>query len=60
MHLVYDAIALSFTATCKMLKIDPFVYLRDLFTELPKLSNPTPEQLDFWLPDQWQLRQQSQ
>jgi transposase len=47
----------SFTATCKHLGIDPFVYLRDLFTHLPSLSNPTEEELDFWLPDAWRIRQ---
>ena len=49
----------SFTASCKHLKIDPFVYLRDLFTHLPALENPTSEQLDFWLPDAWASRQRA-
>jgi hypothetical protein len=51
------AVLFSFTASCKHLRIDPFAYLRDLFTELPALANPTDEQLDFWLPDAWRGRQ---
>lgn len=51
------AVLFSFTASCKHLEIDPFAYLRDLFTELPALVNPTAEQLDFWLPDAWRDRQ---
>lgn len=50
------AVLFSFTATCKHLKIDPFAYLRDLFTELPKIEAPAKEQLDFWLPDAWAKR----
>jgi hypothetical protein len=50
------AVLFSFTASCKHLEIDPFAYLRDLFTELPAVTNPTDEQLDFWLPDAWRDR----
>lgn len=53
------SVLFSFTASCKHLKIDPFVYLRDLFTHLPGLTNPTTEQLDFWLPDAWATRQRA-
>jgi hypothetical protein len=51
------AVLFSFTASCKHLQIDPFAYLRDLFTHLPAMENPSTEQLDFWLPDAWQNRQ---
>jgi transposase len=51
------AVLFSFTASCKHLKIDPFVYLRDVMTQLPGLENPTPEQLDGLLPDAWATRQ---
>ena len=50
------AVLFSMTATCKHLKLDPFAYLRDLFTELPKINHPTEEQRDFWLPDAWAKR----
>ena len=53
------SVLFSITASCKHLKIDPLVYLRDLFTHLPGLANPTPEQLDFWLPDAWATRQRA-
>jgi transposase len=51
------AVLFSFTASCKHLQIDPFAYLRDLFTHLPAMENPTADQLDFWLPDAWRNRQ---
>jgi transposase len=51
------AVLFSFTASCKHLEIDPFAYLRDLFTHLPAMENPSAEQLDFWLPDAWRNRQ---
>lgn len=51
------AVLFSFTASCKHLKLDPFVYLRDVLTHLPGLANPTDAQLDFWLPDAWSARQ---
>ena len=50
------AVLFSFTATCKHLKIDPFAYLRDLFTEFPKIEAADEKQLDFWLPDAWAQR----
>jgi transposase len=51
------AVLFSFTASCKHLKIDPFVDLRDVMTHLPELVPPTEEPLDFWLPDAWAARQ---
>jgi hypothetical protein len=51
------AVLFSFTASCKHLKIDPFVYLRDVMAHLPGLANPTDDPLDFWLPDAGAARQ---
>jgi transposase len=44
------AILKSFTATCKDLKIDPFVYLRDVFE---RISAHPMSRLDELLPDRW-------
>ena len=44
------AILKSFTATCKDLKIDPFVYLRDIFE---RISAHPMNRLDELLPDRW-------
>ena len=46
------AILFSFTATCKLLKIDTFAYLRDVLERLP--SHPT-DRLDELLPHRWQV-----
>jgi transposase len=45
------AVYYSFTATCKLLDIDSFAYLRDIFERLP--SHP-PERLEELLPHNWQ------
>ena len=44
------AILASFTATCKDLKIDPFLYLRDI---LERISAHPARKLDELLPDRW-------
>lgn len=44
------AILFSLVATCKANAVEPWAYLRDLFTRLP--SSPR-EQLDDLLPDRW-------
>ena len=44
------AVLMSLIASCKLLEVDPYRYLRDLFTRLP--SAP-PEDLDEFLPDRW-------
>ena len=45
------AVLFSFTATCRRHDLDPFAYLRDVFTRLPALAN---DRLDELLPDRWQ------
>jgi hypothetical protein len=44
----------SFTATCKDLKMDPFIYLRDV---LERISAHPMSRLDERLPDRWLARQ---
>jgi transposase len=49
----------SLAASCRRHEIDPFAYLRDIFTRLPVLlaetaGHPTAEQLRPLLPDRWQ------
>jgi transposase len=44
------AVLMSLVASCKLLEIDPYRYLRDLFTRLPAAQ---PEDLDEFLPDRW-------
>jgi transposase len=44
------AVLVTLIATCKHLGIEPFHYLRDLFTRLPGLP---PDRLEEWLPDRW-------
>jgi transposase len=44
------AVWYSFTATCKLLKLDAFAYLRDVFERLP--THPA-ERLDELLPHRW-------
>ena len=58
---VAEAAVVYFTlaASCRRHGIDPFVYLRDLFTRLPVLlaktaSTPPQDQLRPLLPDSWQ------
>jgi hypothetical protein len=45
------AVLYSLVATCKRLRIDPFAYLRDVFTRLPEIT--TDDQLHDLLPDRW-------
>jgi len=45
------AVLYTLVATCKRLRIDPFSYLRDVFTRLPQIS--TDEPLQELLPDRW-------
>lgn len=45
------AILFSLVASCKANHVEPFAYLRDLFTRLPAIS--TSDQLDPLLPDRW-------
>ncbi|MBX3356732.1 MAG: transposase domain-containing protein [Phycisphaeraceae bacterium] len=48
------AILSSLTSSCRRHGVDPQVYLTQLLVNLPK----TPaEELDHWLPDEWQRRQ---
>jgi hypothetical protein len=48
----------TLAASCRRHEIDPFAYLRDIFTRLPQLlaateGHPTPDQLRPLLPDRW-------
>lgn len=43
----------SLIASCKANQVEPWAYLRDVFTRLPALSADEPELLDQLLPDQW-------
>ena len=45
------AVLFTFTTTCRRHDLDPFAYLRDVFTRLPALAN---DRLDELLPDRWQ------
>jgi transposase len=45
------AVLYTLVATCKRLRIDPFAYLRDVFTRLPEVTND--KQLQDLLPDRW-------
>lgn len=48
------AIWMSIVQTCRRHGIDPFVYLRDVFTRLPSTST---SQIDQFLPDIWKRNQ---
>ena len=49
------AIHFSFVASCRRHNVDPFVYLRDVLTRLPRLSEtPASDELRELLPDRWQ------
>jgi len=51
------AVLYSVVGTCKHLRIDPFVYLREALPGLFALGEkPRAEQLQEWLPDRWLLR----
>lgn len=45
------AVLYTLVATCKRLRIDPFAYLRDVFSRLPGIT--TEESLRELLPDRW-------
>lgn len=45
------AVLYTLVASCKRLRIDPFAYLRDVFTRLPQIT--TDAQLEELLPDRW-------
>jgi transposase len=45
------AVLYTLVASCKRLRIDPFAYLRDVFTRLPEISSR--EELQELLPDRW-------
>lgn len=45
------AVLYTLVATCKRLRIDPFAYLRDVFTRLPEIATDKP--LEDLLPDRW-------
>jgi transposase len=52
------AIHFSLVASCRQHNIDPFAYLRDVFTRLPGLgAQPSPAALRELLPDRWQPAQ---
>jgi len=50
------AVLFSFTATCKHLRLDTFVYLRDVFARLP--THPA-DRLEELLPHRWQAARQA-
>jgi transposase len=50
------AVLYSFTATCKLLGIDSFAYLRDVFERLP--SHP-PDRLEELLPHNWKAAREA-
>jgi transposase len=48
------AILFSLVQTCKRLEVEPWAYLKDLFTRLPLLGEkPSVTELDRLLPDNW-------
>jgi transposase len=47
------AILFSLIASCKANQVEPWAYLRDVFTRLPSLPSAAPELLDPLLPDRW-------
>jgi hypothetical protein len=50
----------SVVGTCKHLAIDPFAFVREALPALFALENTAGEEaLAYWLPDKWQLRQES-
>lgn len=51
------AVLFSFTATCRLLDLDPFAYLRDALARLPE--SPA-DRLDELLPDRWAATTASQ
>lgn len=49
------AILYSLVASCKANQVEPWAYLRDIFSRLPSLANDSPELLDPLLPNRWLL-----
>jgi transposase len=49
------AILFSMVASCKANQVEPWAYLRDVFSTLPSLRENSPEHLDPLLPDRWLL-----
>jgi transposase len=47
------AILFSMVASCKANQVEPWAWLRDVFTRLPALASTAPEHLDPLLPDRW-------
>lgn len=48
------AVLFSLVASCKANQVEPWAYLRDIFTRLPLLGDqPTPESIAAFLPDRW-------
>lgn len=47
------AILFSLVASCKANQVEPWAYLRDVFSRLPAIATDSPEQLDTLLPDRW-------
>jgi transposase len=47
------AILFSLIASCKRNQVEPWAWLRDVFSRLPSLPANTPEHLDPLLPDRW-------
>jgi transposase len=47
------AILFSLVAGCKANQVEPWAYLRDVFSKLPSLSSNSPQHLDSLLPDRW-------
>ena len=47
------AILLSLVASCKANQVEPWAYLRDIFSRLPALPSSPGEHLDALLPDRW-------
>lgn len=45
------AVMYTLVATCKRLRVDPFAYMRDVFTRLPQTTDD--QQLQELLPDRW-------
>jgi transposase len=52
------AVHFSFVASCRRHNVDPFAYLRDVLTHLPRLGEtPASDELRELLPDRWQPAQ---
>jgi hypothetical protein len=49
------AILFTLVASCKANQVEPWAYLRDVFSRLPALTSDSPENLDLLLPDRWLL-----